>query len=317
MDDDKFLYELRATPPPQFAEQLRKRLERLEPAAPVKTMTYRRSAVAALLVLAVALLAFPSVRASAQAFLSLFRVVNFTAVPVDVNRIGTLGQSGIDLPSLIGQQVQVLQEPGPTRVFSTLDEAALAIGIAIKQPKIVPPSLYMVRIEMEDGRALRITTDTGKLQDVLTALAITDARVPTGLDGQLVTLRVRPILRLVYANGNREVAFVQAASPEVTVPAGFDLAALGEIGLRIAGLDASHAHTLAQAIDWQGTLVVPVPAGASTFRQVQIRGNRGLLVASTERADIKAVLWSDRGSVYAITGPLDDRGMLQMAESVE
>ena len=143
MDDDKFLYELRATPPPQFAEQLRKRLERLEPAAPVNTMTYRRSAVAALLVLAVALLAFPSVRASAQAFLSLFRVVNFTAVPVDVNRIGTLGQSGIDLPSLIGQQVQVLQEPGPTRVFSTLDEAALAIGIAIKQPKIVPPSLYV------------------------------------------------------------------------------------------------------------------------------------------------------------------------------
>lgn len=78
----------------------------------------------------------------------------------------------------------------------------------------------------------------------------------------------------------------------------------------------SQAHTLAQAIDWQGTLIVPVPAGASSFRQVEIRGSRGLLVASTNRRGIRAVVWSAHGSVYGITGALNDQRLPSVARDL-
>ena len=315
--DDQFMYGLRSTPSRQFEDRLRERIaglgRRSDAESPLRT---GRWAVAALLVFGLALLVFPAVRASAQAFLNLFRVVNFTAVPVNVDRLNQLAQNGLDLPRLIGQQVEVLEDPGPPRVFSTLDEAAAASRMLINLPAVVPPGLVMARIEMTGQHTARVKADTRKLQDVLDALGITDLRAPDGLDGQLATVRVPPIVRVVYANGDQEVAFSQARSPEITLPSGMNLSALGEIGLRIVGLDAGEAHTLAQAIDWQGTLIVPVPAGVSSFRQVAIRGNRGLLVASTQRRDIKAVVWSARGSVYGITGALNDQRMLQMADSV-
>lgn len=313
--DDQFMHGLKATPSREFAERLRERLLRAGDRTTGRSPSTRRWALAAVIVLGVGLFALPGVRASAQAFLNLFRVVNFTAVPVDVNRLKGLATGGLDLPSLIGQQVEVLEDPGSPRVVSTLDEAATMAGLPVRLPAVVPPGFVVVHIEVAGQRAARMKADTRKLQDVMDALGITDLQVPEGLDGQLATVRVPPIVRLTYANGNSEVSFTQARSPEVTVLAGLDLARLGEIGLRIVGLDAGAAHTLAQAIDWRGTLVVPVPAGVSSFRQVDVRGSRGLLLASTERRD-KALIWSTGGVVFGIGGPLNDQGLLQMAVSV-
>jgi hypothetical protein len=151
----------------------------------------------------------------------------------------------------------------------------------------------------------------------LDALGITDVRPPSGLDGQVATLRVPPTVAVTYANGEGRVRFLQAQSPEVTAPAGVNLAALGEIGLRITGLDPTAAHTLAQAIDWRATLVVPVPAGASAFRQVEVQGQRGLFVEATDRPYIKAVAWSKGGVIYGLTGALSSQNLLQMADSVQ
>jgi hypothetical protein len=319
--DDEFMYRLRATAPEEFADSLRQRLEHRESAASTFSSTTRLTSrfvmVGAVVAAALVLFAFPAVRASAQAFLNLFRVVNFTAVPVNVDRFKQLGPNGLDIRTLIGQQIEVLADPGPPQTVLTLGDAAQAAGIPVKLPSVVPPGLVIVRTEVEGEHAARVTADTAKLTDVLNALGITDVRPPAALDGQVATVRVPPIVRTVYANGNQEVAFIQARSPEVTLPASVDLAALGEIGLRIVGFDAVQAHTLAQAIDWRGTLIVPVPAGASSFRQVDIHGNRGLFVESTERGDLKAVLWSENGLVYGMTGGLSDALMLQMAESVQ
>ena len=62
------------------------------------------------------------------------------------------------------------------------------------------------------------------------------------------------------------------------MPTGLDLARVGEIGLRIAGLSPSEAHRFAQSVDWHGTLVVPVPADVSSFSEVSVHGHKGLLV---------------------------------------
>src|SRR5689334_13593042 len=78
--DENSLYGLRRDPPEEFARQLLKTLHE-QPEGP----RYGGKLVAALAATAalVAVFAVPSVRAAAQAFLDMFRVVNFAAVPVD------------------------------------------------------------------------------------------------------------------------------------------------------------------------------------------------------------------------------------------
>jgi hypothetical protein len=316
--DDQFLQSLRSVPPSEFAARLRARLchqpVEAQPRARLQ-WTWRAAATAGAAVLAVALFTFAPVRASAQAFLNLFRVTEFAAVPVDLDRLNRVGASGLDIPHIIGQQVQA-SEPGAPRVYAAPADAAAAAGIPLSLPQVLPDGLSIVRTEVEGSRSVQVTGDTAKLQEVLDALGITDEPIPAGLDGQVATLRVPAVVRVVYANGSREVSLMQARSPEAELPAGVDPVELGRIAFRVAGLDANEAQTLAQAIDWRGTLIVPVPAGASSFRQVDVRGVRGLLIEATDRRDARALMWSRNGIVYGLAGGLNDVTLLQVAESV-
>jgi len=278
----------------------------------------RRLAVPALagLVL-IAIVAFPSARASAQAFLDLFRVVNVAAVPVNVDRLKQLSQRGLDIETLIGSQVEVLADPGPPQLVNSPAEAAAAAGITLRQPTVLPPGLMLVRTELTGEQAAQIKADSSKLRDVLDALDITDVSPPAELDGRTATIRVPPMIRTVYANGGQELSFFQARSPEMTLPPGIDVPPLAEIGLRIAGLGSSEAHVLAHAIDWRSTLLVPIPAAASTFRQVDLPGGRGLFVEPTTRRGPRAILWASGGMVFAMTGSINNQTLLQIARSVQ
>src|SRR5262245_32136503 len=104
--DDKFLQQLRDEPRPEFAAGLKARLARQE--VQVRRVTWpavrwTAAAAAAAVVIVIGLLvAFPSVRVSAQAFLDSFRVRNFTAVSVDKSRLQALDSQELDLKHLIG-----------------------------------------------------------------------------------------------------------------------------------------------------------------------------------------------------------------------
>src|SRR3989442_13632125 len=87
--DDKFLHDCRRDPAPGFARGLREKLRVQEEARPTAGWRPMVAAAAALLVV-VALFAFPSVRAWAQAVLDMFRVRNFVAVSFDPRRVEKL-----------------------------------------------------------------------------------------------------------------------------------------------------------------------------------------------------------------------------------
>src|SRR5437868_3945329 len=82
--NEELLYSLQQQPDPAFARTLRDRLQR----DPVSRRAHRawpirQLGMAAAVVLVVGgLFLSPGMRASAESFLSLFRVVNFVAVPV-------------------------------------------------------------------------------------------------------------------------------------------------------------------------------------------------------------------------------------------
>jgi hypothetical protein len=130
----------------------------------------------------------------------------------------------------------------------------------------------------------------------------------------------------------REDSFMllQSATPQVELPEGFDLAVLGRLGLRLAGMSAEEALSFSRTIDWRATLLVPVPVQGGTFREVEVSGQRGLLVTvqpppmaapdgSTRSSRPRSLLlWSTADKVFALEGPGTRGGveLVEMAQSI-
>jgi len=334
--DDEFLHSVRRQPTVDFVRRLRLRLQQTEARAAVPRPFARVAAYAAALVLAVGSFAFPSVRAAAAAFLDLFRVVNFAPVAVQPERVNQLTHLDLDLPAMLGKRVEILKTSGPPQIVDSPEAASAATGMRVQLPAWRPVGMEISRIEVSGEHAMRLTADTTLLKQVMDSLAINDLQVPEGLDGQTVTVRVPPAARVQYAGQDHgvahHVALVQARQPEVSFPAGTDLTTLAEIGLRVLGVEPAEAHRFAQDVDWRTTLLVPVPANVSLFRQVDVQGHAGLFIEQVgSGARVRSgprgprgtqppesiLMWSAGDSVFALVGNVGPSQLFEMAQTVQ
>lgn len=331
--DDRFLNQQRREPDPEFARGLRDRLHRIEDAddAP-RSRFHLAPALAAVVFVALgaSLFLVPSMRATAQSFLDLFRVRTFTAVPFDesrMERIKQLAAQGGQSPDPMRfgvEKVETLKDPGPARAFPTVDAAGAAAGL--DHPRTagwLPPGVAPESILVKGDGAARFTIETSRLRPLLDALDLRDVVVPTQLDGQQLTIRTSPALIQTFRGTSHRAHLLETTSPEVTLPSGVDLAQLGEIGLRVLGLDRGEAQRIAHSIDWRTTLVVPVPTNAASFRQISVQGHPGLLVTATgvnasgqRRRDDSLLLWTEGARVLALGGDLSDVDLVQMAQTL-
>ncbi len=318
MNDD-LLYSLQRSPDPAFARTLGDRLharasaERSRLAWPGRRSLF---AIAAAIIVAVAF-AFPAVRASAESFLALFRVTRVIGVRLADRNVAGMVQPQLDLPHLIDQHVQTILDPGPPIDLLSVGDASSAAGYTVAQPTIVPDGALLDRIRMQGPRAVRVIVDVDPINEALRALGIRDVELPRELDGGIGFIRTRAIVALTYQYRKTQLTLFQTPMPEMTMPAGVDLARLGEIALRIAGLSANDARQMAQRMDWRSTLLVPVPPAATSFRQVDIDGREGVLVESKAHAPYRSlVLWPGRDRVFALEGPMESTALLQMAQSI-
>jgi hypothetical protein len=193
----------------------------------------------------------------------------------------------------------------------------------VQLPHYLPNGMTMKEIAVKGESAAQITAETRPLQDVMDTLGITDLSIPDGLDGQIMTVRVPPSVIVKYEQGPRVTRFYQARTPEVSMPASVDLASLGEIGLRIIGLSPRDASQFARTIDWQTTLLVPVPPMVSSFKQVDINGHSGISLerwvpspSATNRTAVHTVLWAADGRVFGIESTQRAEDVVLMANSV-
>ena len=236
---DAWLRALRAEPSPVFKAELRQRLRAQEPVAGPREWPRRALVAAGVVILVGAAISVPAVRASVARFVSLFRVVNFVAVPVDASRIDRLQAEDLQIGTLVGEHVQVLQDPGPPVQVASLADAAAAAGMAVATPQWLPTDTRIIETAVVGERVVRVTASSQRLQQVMDALGITDLTAPAGLDGHVVDVRVPPVVMIRYDHQDkRRSRLFQARTPQLTLPEGIDVQALGEIGLRILGLPA-------------------------------------------------------------------------------
>lgn len=325
--DDRFLNELRQEPDSGFARGLREKLRAQEMPARASWQGRLTPTLASAFALAViaALFAFPSVRASAQAMLDMFRVRKFAAVPFDKSRIDKLRQLDNDRMFLVFDKTETVREPGPAQIVASTTAASSAAGFHVTQPSYLPAGLSADTIRVDGPGEAKFSVSEAKLRSLLDALDLQDVQVPAGLDGKQIEVRKAPVvIQQFHGAGRLRAALVQSNSPEIGVPAGIDVARLAEVGLRILGLDSGEARRIATTTDWRTTLLVPVPFNASTFRQVTVHGSQGLMITTSskdaqgdERREGTIVLWSEGDKVYAAQGNLTAKDMLQMVESVQ
>jgi hypothetical protein len=333
MMDERFLKGHRREPRPEFSRPLRARLRQLEQDERLVPAPRFAPALAAfgVLALAAALFFVPSVRVAAQSVLDLFRVRTFTAVQFDPVRIDKLkamagSQGGEDSPdpAMLGiERTEWLKKPGEPVVYPSVAAAGVAARLAsVRMPGWLPSGMRADTIEVQGESAARLTVRTARLRQLLDGLDLRDVQVPSGLDGQQITVHMPPALIQSFRSGGRTAHLLQATSPQVTLPPGADLARLGEIGLRILGLDPGEAHRMAQAIDWRTTLVVPVPMNAASFRQVSVQGHPGLLITTSGGTGSRRLregtmlLWTEADLVLAMGGDVREFELMQMAESL-
>lgn len=334
--NEELLHAYRKEPRPEFAERLHDRINRTviddgpKPAAAFlarwKPVFAAATAVACLAVA----LTVPSVRAVAQDFLDLFRVKKFAAVSISADRMGQLRDGKVDLQTLLGDAVDEIKRPGEPREVASAELAASETGMTV----LVPTYVYNLNdapiIRVMDSASMRVRADAERLRGILDLLGIEDATIPAGLDGAIVGVRIPEAVSMEYRReGKTWVAtLTQAPSPEVDLPKDVDIAVLGELGLRIAGLSADEARQFSRSIDWRSTLIVPVPASVGSFREVEVRGTMGLLIdIDSERAKAREktangaaprtiLMWSEGGMVYSLASRQEPIEVIQMANSM-
>jgi hypothetical protein len=319
--DDRMLHEYRREPDPEFSRNLRERLRRHESSRAFSARGAVRllaGACAALIV--VALFAVPSVRVSAQAFLDLFRVRRFAAVEFSQSRMETLKSIEKDRGFLVFDREETVLDPGPPRPVPSREAASAQVGFTVSAPSYMPEDLAADSVFVAGEGAMRLSVSEAKLRSLLDRLDLKEVPVPSGLDGQWIEVRKPPVVFQRFTSKNRRIVLVQARSPEVSVPAGWNVEQLAEIGLRVLGLDAGEARRIARATDLRTTLLVPVPTNASVFRQVTVHGQQGLLITTTTASGDgrlrRVLMWSEGDRVFCLQGDLSDSSIMQMAESI-
>ena len=323
--DDRMLHDYRRDPDPRFARDLRAKLRRQEAPRLLSSLRVKRVLAAACAVaIVVAVFTVPSVRVSAQALLDLFRVRRFAALELKESRLEALRSLETERGYVIFDRMEQVIDPGPAQYASSRAAATSLAGFAVRAPSFLPDGLAPDSVFVEGEGAMRLSVSESKLRSLLDRLDIDDVAIPPDLDGKWIEVRMPPVVIQRFRTERRRVALFQARSPEVGVPAGWDVERLAEIGLRVLGLDAGEARRLSRATDWRTTLLVPVPVNAVTFRQVTVRGQSGLLIttpgerdaAGVRQRDGKVLLWTAGDRVFCLRGNISSSDIVRMAESV-
>jgi hypothetical protein len=323
--DPSFLDALRRDPDPEFAARLHARLRQ----HPLRRVTPRRHPLLKLAAgVAVAAgvgfaLTLPAVRARAHSFLALFREVSFVAVPVEPGKM-LERTTGIDIPNLIGDRVQMIEENAPVKVVSR-EQASAVAGFTALLPTVVPEGTVLTEITVTGRNVARGVGRHTRLRQLLDALGLRDVAVPEELDGETAMITLKPMVMTEFTEHERRAMFMQGPIPEVLMPAGVNLAQLGEIGLRMIGMPAPEAREFAKKVDWNTTLVVPVPPTATRFRQVVVGTSPGVEIEGPlvdpdtreERGNWNLLLWSKGGQVYVIRSTMRFNDVLAMASSLQ
>ncbi|MDI3340354.1 MAG: hypothetical protein QJR03_07445 [Sphaerobacter sp.] len=249
----------------------------------------------AAIALLVAVIAFAPVGSLAQDILNSFRVQQFAAITIPMDVVDQFAaQAGAQVSQLTPAQRQQIAEglqgldkfsstlgSQSVRQVGSLDEARAHLGGTLRVPADLPAAFAATppQVYVGDGGHLEYTIDVAKAQQVLSIVSLKPGGLPDPAQTPEVTvsLDINPAAMLHYTAGDQHLIVGQTASPVLNIPSAVDVEALREAILSVPGLPPDLVAQIRAVKDWQHTLIIPVPAGATTSQE-KVDGAPALLI---------------------------------------
>jgi hypothetical protein len=292
------------------------------------------SASLAVAVIAISLM-FPATRSFAQRLLATLRIERVQTVTLDLESMsaGTSHQSLEALSKILSDNVVITaNEKG----FSADSQSAAtqAAGFPVRR---ISTRTDAPSFEISGAHAFHMTIQRDRLQDILDQAGRSDLILPATLDGATVSVQMPRSVAVTYGscknmhqNNSAQpsstsedpcLALIEAPSPTINVPSDLNLQQLAEIALQLAGWSPDKARAFCQTVDWQSTLVLPIPRNVDSYESVSINGVRGTLMHFPSKYNANApsfgLIWVDNGIIYSLIGKGDSSSAVQLASSLQ
>ncbi len=274
----------------------------------------------AAVVLSLALLALPPVRALADQFLQIFRVQQVMFVPISAERLEQLEDLDFDGDTLFVGEPEIINDPAEPYEVDSVADAEGIVGFDLQEPAVFPSDPISQTVMVNDAMTARFQVNVAASNDLLQLMGITDITIPEALGSEPITADVPSSAVLAYGGENYNLVLFQGRSPEISLPEGVDLELLGEAALRLFGMEPEQAASLSQQIDWSSTLIFPFPANLDSVRQVTVSGSDGLLVEGGGEDEAHWQLYWQQGErAYVLFGEgwLGQDDIVLAAESLQ
>ncbi len=273
-------------------------------------------------------MAFLPVRALANNFLELFRVQRVTVVEVDPGNLPEALASSPRLEQLFARDIKY-EEFGEQENVTTATQASELAGFSVRLPGGMKEELSL---KVNPAGHMEYLVDLEMLQNILQEMGKENIQLPPELDGARVSVEIPHSVVASYGKCGLEQAekqdpdephiirtpectiFIQSPSPEVNAPARLDLLNLGQAYLQMIGMPQEEAEVFSRNIDWTTTLVVPLPIGGTSYREIPVDGVTGTLIA--EDTSSYMLMWVKDSIIYALTGPGSPQTAVRIANSI-
>lgn len=308
----------------------------------MKTSFFRRrilwAGLTVILVLVIGL-SIPSGFAWAGQFLSLFRVQQVTVLPIDPSGLAQLKNSSTlaqQLGELLSKSITFEKKPGQPIPVANADEASKLAGFTVRLP--ASPSAQPI-LTVQPGTAFEFTVDRTRAQALLDESGHKDLVLPQSLDNATISVNIPDAVSAAYgscpslrsAGGDPDiqgstipqasgcVILAEMPSPTVDTPPDINFQQLAQIGLEFTGMSPEQAQALSQSINWNTSLVIPLPKNAASYEKVTVDGVSGVLIQRPpDDAPEFALVWVKDGIIYTIGGLGNNSAQaIEMANSMQ
>ncbi len=299
----------------------------------------RRGAIAgvAAVALMVAVIAAVPLSSFAQDMLTQFRVQQFSAITIPMDMFqgssqlfgsaGSTGTQSADSSNSAVQAFVMAQLSDLGKLNSTLSKNSLktASSIADAQTHLngnmkVPSNLstfsgVQPKVYLTDAGSISYAMNVQKARDILSLGKIDTAPLPDPTTTPTVTisLDVPAGAALDYVSNGKHLIVAQMVSPTLSIPSSVDMSMLRDELLASGVLPPNTVAQLRSIKDWQHTLIVPVPSGATTSN-VTVQGNAGLLIKSNQGT---VVMWQQNGVLHIIGSDDSNTNVMNVANSLK
>lgn len=255
------------------------------------------------------------VRAAISSALSIFRVENVKGINLTLDDMKQIqenlsrGQGEINLDKLGSVKMQ-----GGKSKASSQDEVKKLSDIDVAFPAIFKDAAQSINVV--EPATIDFTLNVKNVNQIMKSYGATKL-LPDNIDGKTFKVDLASQVTMKYSMDNKQIVILQTKSPEITVPEGVNVDEVYSAVVEMPILPQKLQTQLKSIKDWKNTLYIPVVE--SEMAEVDINGAKGYMTkdyGDSEDDYESAVIWYNKGTIYAVSGKIDNGEILKIARSM-